>query len=114
MRKSESDRNDTSTAYRSTFLSTPARLAGFTDSYVCLASPDSEAAADAAALLGSPPGVGYRQTGCIPEGDFAVRLENTVVLMEGAPIDLMADIPIEAWEIEELMNRRAKQPKPRR
>ena len=43
-----------------------------------------------------------------------MRLENTVVLMEGAPIDLMADIPIEAWEIEELMNRRAKQPKPRR
>jgi Xaa-Pro aminopeptidase len=36
---------------------------------------------------------------------FAVRIENTVVVGEKQTIDLMADIPIEADEIEELMNR---------
>ena len=44
----------------------------------------------------------------LPEEGFAVRLENTVVLTEGEPVDLMADIPIEADEIEALMNRGAK------
>ena len=50
----------------------------------------------------------------IPEEGFAVRLENTVVLTAGAPVDLMADIPIEAEEIEALMNRGAKKPQRRR
>ena len=50
----------------------------------------------------------------IPEEGLAVRLENTVVVTEGEPLDLMADIPIEAEEIEALMNRGTKKPKPRR
>ena len=50
----------------------------------------------------------------IPEEGLAVRLENTVVVTEGEPVDLMADIPIEAEEIEALMNRGTKKPKPRR
>lgn len=50
----------------------------------------------------------------IPEEGLAVRLENTVVVTEGEPVDLMADIPIEAEEIEALMNRGAKKPKARR
>lgn len=36
---------------------------------------------------------------------FGVRLENTVVVTPDGPLDLMADIPIEADEIEDLMNR---------
>jgi len=39
----------------------------------------------------------------IPEEGFAVRLENTIVIREGGNEDLMADIPIEADEIEKLM-----------
>ena len=46
----------------------------------------------------------------IPEEGFAVRLENTVVVTEGESLDLMADIPIEAEEIEALMNRETKKP----
>jgi len=42
----------------------------------------------------------------IPEEGFAVRLENDVLVTENGPIDLMADIPIEADEIEELMHAR--------
>lgn len=41
----------------------------------------------------------------IPEEGFGIRLENTVLLTETTPVDLMADIPIEADEIEGLMNR---------
>jgi Xaa-Pro aminopeptidase len=37
---------------------------------------------------------------------FGVRLENTVVVTESGQLDLMAGIPIEADEIEDLMNRR--------
>lgn len=41
----------------------------------------------------------------IPEENFGIRLENNVVIQEnGKPIDLMQNIPIEAEEIEELMN----------
>ncbi len=40
----------------------------------------------------------------LPEEGFAVRLENDVLLTENGPVDLMADIPIEAVEIESLMN----------
>jgi len=42
----------------------------------------------------------------IPEEGFAVRLENNIVVQEGGNLDLMADIPIEASEIEGLVNRR--------
>jgi Xaa-Pro aminopeptidase len=40
----------------------------------------------------------------IPEEGLAVRLENDVFVDEDKNIDLMADIPIEIGEIEELMN----------
>ena len=36
---------------------------------------------------------------------FGVRIENTVLVTEDGPCDLMADFPIEADEIEALMNR---------
>ncbi|MFN8858661.1 MAG: M24 family metallopeptidase, partial [Planctomycetaceae bacterium] len=39
----------------------------------------------------------------IREEGFGVRLENDILVTEGDPIDLMADIPIEAEEIEALM-----------
>lgn len=42
----------------------------------------------------------------IPEENFAVRLENNVLVTEDGQVDLMANIPIEAGEIEDLMNRR--------
>lgn len=45
------------------------------------------------------PGIYIREEG------FAVRLENTVVITEEGVEDLMADIPIEADEIEALMKR---------
>ena len=41
----------------------------------------------------------------IPEEGFAVRLENDVLIRSSGNIDLMSDIPIEAGEIEELMNK---------
>jgi Xaa-Pro aminopeptidase len=41
----------------------------------------------------------------IPEENFGIRLEDDVVVQEkGAPFNLMRNIPIEAEEIEELMN----------
>jgi Xaa-Pro aminopeptidase len=36
---------------------------------------------------------------------FAVRLENDVLVTDKGPVDLMAEVPIEADEIEDLMNR---------
>lgn len=39
----------------------------------------------------------------LPEEGFGVRLENDVLVTESAPVDLMADIPVEADEIESLM-----------
>ncbi len=42
----------------------------------------------------------------IREENLAIRLENTVYIGEDTNIDLMADIPIEADEIEALMNKR--------
>jgi Xaa-Pro aminopeptidase len=39
----------------------------------------------------------------IPEENFAVRLENDILITEKGPVDLMADIPIETDEIEKLM-----------
>ncbi|HVT88935.1 MAG TPA: Xaa-Pro aminopeptidase [Tepidisphaeraceae bacterium] len=41
----------------------------------------------------------------IPEEGFGIRLENDVVVTEKGAIDLMADVPLEANEIEDLMNR---------
>ncbi len=41
----------------------------------------------------------------IKDEGFGVRLENTVVVTEHGQLDLMAGIPIEADEIEDLMNR---------
>lgn len=41
----------------------------------------------------------------IPDEQMGVRLEDDVVIQEsGAPLNLMATIPIEVEEIEELMN----------
>ncbi|KAB2645050.1 MAG: M24 family metallopeptidase [Verrucomicrobia bacterium] len=42
----------------------------------------------------------------IPEEELAIRLEDTVVVTAKGPINLMADIPLEADEIEALMRRR--------
>jgi Xaa-Pro aminopeptidase len=44
----------------------------------------------------------------IREEGFGVRLENTILITENGQVDLMADIPIEAEEIEDLMNRRGR------
>jgi Xaa-Pro aminopeptidase len=41
----------------------------------------------------------------IREEGFGIRLENTIAITDAGPVDLMADIPIEADEIEDLMNR---------
>jgi Xaa-Pro aminopeptidase len=41
----------------------------------------------------------------IPDEGFAVRLENDILVQAGGNIDLMADIPIEAGEVEKLMRR---------
>lgn len=41
----------------------------------------------------------------IPKENFAVRLENTVLVTKKGPIDLMSHIPIEAEEIEDLMQK---------
>ena len=41
----------------------------------------------------------------IPEEGLGIRLEDDVVIQKsGAPLNLMSDIPIEAEEIEDLMN----------
>jgi len=42
----------------------------------------------------------------IPDEGFGIRLENDVLITDSGTVDLMADIPIEADEIETLMNRR--------
>jgi Xaa-Pro aminopeptidase len=41
----------------------------------------------------------------IKEEGFGIRLENNIHITANGPEDLMADIPIEAEEIESLMNR---------
>jgi Xaa-Pro aminopeptidase len=41
----------------------------------------------------------------IPEEGLGIRLENNILLTPTGNIDLMANIPLEAEEIEELMNR---------
>jgi Xaa-Pro aminopeptidase len=42
----------------------------------------------------------------IPAENFGVRIENTIVVTKNGQLDLMANIPIEADEIEALMNRK--------
>lgn len=42
----------------------------------------------------------------IPDEGFGIRLENDIVVTHDGPVDLMADIPVEADEIENLMQRR--------
>jgi Xaa-Pro aminopeptidase len=42
----------------------------------------------------------------LPDEGFAVRLENNILVQEGGNVDLMADIPIEADEIEAVMSKR--------
>jgi Xaa-Pro aminopeptidase len=41
----------------------------------------------------------------IPAEDFAIRLENDILVRASGNVDLMADIPIEAGEVEKLMRR---------
>jgi Xaa-Pro aminopeptidase len=41
----------------------------------------------------------------IPDEKLGIRLENDILITENGPVDLMKDIPIEADEIEELMNK---------
>jgi Xaa-Pro aminopeptidase len=41
----------------------------------------------------------------IREEGFGIRLENDILIKAGGNIDLMADIPIEAEEIEEIMQK---------
>jgi Xaa-Pro aminopeptidase len=41
----------------------------------------------------------------IPEEGLGIRLENNYLVTEAGPIDLMASIPVEADEIENLMKR---------
>jgi Xaa-Pro aminopeptidase len=43
----------------------------------------------------------------IPEENLGVRIENNILLTRDGPIDLMANIPVEADEIEELMSARS-------
>ena len=42
----------------------------------------------------------------IPEEGFGVRLENNVVVRDSGVFDLMRGIPVEADEIESLMNQK--------
>jgi len=44
----------------------------------------------------------------IPEENLGIRLENDILVTGGDPVNLMADIPVEAEEIEELMNEEVK------
>ncbi len=41
----------------------------------------------------------------IPEENLGIRIENDILITEKGPVDLMAEIPIEADEIEELMSK---------
>ena len=40
----------------------------------------------------------------IPEEGLAIRIENDILITENGPVDLFQNIPMEADEIEELMN----------
>ena len=59
-------------------------------------------------ILTVEPGIYLREEG------FAIRLENDILVGEGGNVDLMETIPIEAEEIEQLMNKRRKAAAPGR
>lgn len=61
--------------------------------------PDRHKPIEEGMVFTCEPGIYVRDEG------IGVRLENDVVVTNGEPIDLMKNIPIEAEEIEELMNR---------
>jgi len=42
----------------------------------------------------------------IPDEGLGIRLENDILITEKGPVDLMENIPMEADEIEDLMNNR--------
>jgi Xaa-Pro aminopeptidase len=42
----------------------------------------------------------------IPDEGFGIRLENNILVQEGGNVDLMADLPIEAEEVEALVGKR--------
>ena len=44
----------------------------------------------------------------IPAEGLAVRLENDILVQDGGNVDLLAEVPIEAEEIEALMKPRGK------
>ena len=50
-------------------------------------------------ILTCEPGIYIREEG------LGIRIENNILITEGGNIDLMADVPVEADEIEEIMNR---------
>jgi Xaa-Pro aminopeptidase len=52
----------------------------------------------AGAVLTCEPGIYIR------EEQLGIRIENNILITNGKPVDLMANIPIEADEIEEIMN----------
>ena len=41
----------------------------------------------------------------IPEEGIGIRIENDILITENGPVDLMSSIPVEAEEIEDLMNK---------
>jgi len=51
-------------------------------------------------VLTCEPGIYIREEG------LGIRIENDILVTEDEPIDLMQQIPIEADEIEERMNKR--------
>lgn len=46
----------------------------------------------------------------VPEENIGIRIENDILVTDNVPVDLMATIPIEVEEIEELMNASRLQP----
>lgn len=53
------------------------------------------------AVLTCEPGIYIR------EENMGIRIENNILVTKGNPVDLMRDIPIEAEEIEEIMNKQS-------
>ena len=49
--------------------------------------------------------VGVRFRRYIPKEGFGVRLEDDVIVTPDGPVNLMANTPVAAEEIEDLMNR---------
>lgn len=58
---------------------------------------------EAGMVLSCEPGI------YLPEEHVGIRLENDILITEEGPVDLMEAIPMEADEIEELMNRNPKE-----